>query len=204
MPAPSIRFLRQSSATTAGHVPVHPGPRVAPIERMRLRLPILLVGLALSLGSGCGSVSSTTDGGGEPREAPPDVGGPRGKGRRGGLGGTGGVSCGDLATQYANALPAAQSCDLNASRAMPTVRQLLAISLFLELHDLRERSDGSERYQGELGTGGLQQCRSSVSRDRLPATDQQHVPRRRWWRRHLLLEQRWRRRPGRAWWRRRR
>jgi hypothetical protein len=116
MPALSIRFLRHLSATTAGLVPVHPGPRVAPFEGMRLRLPMLLVGLALSLGSGCGSVSSTTDGGGGTEGGTAGRGGTAGgKGGEGGLGGTGGVSCGDFATQYANAVPATQSCDLNAS-----------------------------------------------------------------------------------------
>ena len=110
---------------------------------------------------------------------PPVTGAPRRNGGSGGTGGTGGVSCGDLATQYTDALPAAQSCDLNASGRVSAVGQLLPLSLFRELHDLRERPFDPERHQGELGAGGLQQCCCSLSRDRVPPTDQQHVPGRR-------------------------
>jgi hypothetical protein len=83
---------------------------------MRFHLPILLAGLTLGLGGACGSVSGINDGGGGNAGGTTGHGGAAGgKGGNGGAGGTGGVSCGDLATQYAAALPAAQSCDLNAS-----------------------------------------------------------------------------------------
>lgn len=105
---------------------------------MRLRLPVILVAFALGLGTGCGSVSGITDGGGGSAgggSAGGGVaghgGGAAGEGGRGGKtagggkggagggaagsGGTGGMSCDDLASQYAEALPAAQRCNVNAS-----------------------------------------------------------------------------------------
>src|SRR5579863_3017975 len=94
---------------------------------MRPYLPLVLLGLAL--GFGCGSVSGTSDGGGLGGSATGQggagatgLGGSGGHGGTtgsgggsGGNGGTGGASCDALASQYAAALPAAQSCDLNAS-----------------------------------------------------------------------------------------
>lgn len=77
---------------------------------------LVLVGLALPLGGACGSVLGTNDGGGGAAGGTSGRGGAgAGKGGNGGAGGTAGVSCSDLATQYTDALPAAQSCDLNAS-----------------------------------------------------------------------------------------
>ena len=83
---------------------------------MRLSPFIALVGLTLVLGNGCGSVLGTNDGGGGSGGGTGGHGGAAGGGNSGGSGGTGGVSCGDLATQYTDALPAAQSCDLNTSQ----------------------------------------------------------------------------------------
>jgi hypothetical protein len=124
---PSIRFLRHSAAATAYDAGVHHGPRVALSAAMRFHLSILLVGVALGLGNGCGSVSGINDGGGGTAGGTSGHGGAAGgKGGNGGAGGTGGVSCGDLATQYADAVPAAQSCDLNASRQC---QQLVSSSL---------------------------------------------------------------------------
>ena len=82
---------------------------------MRLSPFIALVGLALPLGGACGSVLTTNDGGGGSGGGTGGHGGAAGGGNSGGSGGTGGVSCGDLATQYTDALPAAQSCDVKAS-----------------------------------------------------------------------------------------
>src|SRR5450631_3383932 len=82
---------------------------------MSLSRFLVLVGLALPLGGACGSVLGTNDGGGGTAGSTSGRGGAGGgKGGNGGAGGTGGVSCSDLATQYTDALPAAQSCDLNA------------------------------------------------------------------------------------------
>ncbi len=99
---------------------------------MRLPLHYFLLGLALCVGVGCGSVSSIGDGGGTGGSATGQGGtggtGATGSGGAGGHGGAtgsgggsgghagaGGASCDALATQYADALPAAQSCDLDAS-----------------------------------------------------------------------------------------
>ena len=157
-----------------------------------------MVGLALPLGGACGSVLGTNDGGGGTAGGTSGHGGAAGgKSGSGGTGGTGGVSCGDLATQYADALPAAQSCDVNASGEC---QQLVSFSLspcFVNCMTYANDPIGPERDQGELGAGGLQQCCCSLSRHRVPPTDQRHVSGRRWWQRHLLLEQ-WR------WWRLRR
>jgi hypothetical protein len=72
--------------------------------------------LALGLGGACGSVSGINDGGGGSGGGTAGHGGATGgQGGNGGVGGTGGVGCGDLATQYTDTLPAAQSCDVNAS-----------------------------------------------------------------------------------------
>jgi hypothetical protein len=113
---------------------VHLGPRVAAPRGMRPRLPLILLGLALGVSVGCGSVTSTNDGGGTGGSATGEggtggtgghggatgsgggSGGHAGRsGGKGGGGGAGGASCDALATQYADALPAAQSCDLKTS-----------------------------------------------------------------------------------------
>ena len=108
---------------------------------MRLPLLHIILGLALGVGVGCGSVTSTSDGGGTGGSATGQGGtggtsatGLGGTGGHGGAtgsgggsggragssggkgsGGAGGASCDALATQYADALPAAQSCALKAS-----------------------------------------------------------------------------------------
>jgi hypothetical protein len=97
---------------------------------MHLRRLLVLSGLALGLGNACGSVLPTNDGGGETGGATGGHGGAAGgKGSTGGAGGSGGVSCGDLATQYADALPTAQSCSLTALISSGECQQLVSSSL---------------------------------------------------------------------------
>jgi hypothetical protein len=79
---------------------------------------VLVLTLALGAGAGCGSVLSKSDGGGSGGSGGSGVGGRSGSGGAGGGGGIhadGGVSCSDLANQYAAALPLALRCDLGVS-----------------------------------------------------------------------------------------
>lgn len=89
---------------------------------MRFDLLLTLVCATLCFGNGCGSVSVVKDGGGgsSGTDGMAGMGGVGAGGQGGhGAGGVGGqpadagVSCGDLMSQYAAALPTAQSCDLN-------------------------------------------------------------------------------------------
>ncbi len=56
LPVASHRFSEVTWLARDDLPAVHRGPRVALSETMRLHLPVLLVGLALGLGNGCGSV----------------------------------------------------------------------------------------------------------------------------------------------------
>jgi hypothetical protein len=89
-----IRFLRISARKGAPVRGSAPGPRVAPPPAMRLHVPVLLLGLALGLANGCGSVSSTNDAGGTGGGGTGGVGSVGTDGGGDGSGGNGGSATG--------------------------------------------------------------------------------------------------------------
>jgi hypothetical protein len=68
--ATRISFLRTFSDKGRRRRGVHPGPGVAPVRPMALRLPHVLLGLALGVGVGCGSGTRSTSDGGACTSAP--------------------------------------------------------------------------------------------------------------------------------------